>query len=55
MEDLSKKFERELFEDANVVACRFNIKNWTPIKSFGIGTDKVWLYSFPKSTKVAQT
>ena len=47
MEELSDKLEKEMSEDACVVACRFPIENWKPTEVIDDGIDSVWLYNKP--------
>uniref|UniRef100_A0A8C6EB08 ATP synthase c subunit lysine N-methyltransferase n=1 Tax=Moschus moschiferus TaxID=68415 RepID=A0A8C6EB08_MOSMO len=44
MAQLEKKLERELGDDARVIACRFPFPHWTPAQVTGEGIDTVWAY-----------
>ncbi|PNI42257.1 FAM173B isoform 1 [Pan troglodytes] len=44
MLQLEKKLERELEDDARVIACRFPFPHWTPDHVTGEGIDTVWAY-----------
>lgn len=44
MDALEAKLEREMREDAVLVACRFPLPNWTPAHIEGEGIDTVWSY-----------
>ena len=45
MSELRDKLQREVNENASVVACRFPMPKWTPLKSVEEGIDSVWLYT----------
>ena len=44
MEGLEEKLSKELKEDAHVIACRFPMPSWSPVKTIEEGIDTVWLY-----------
>ena len=44
MQKLEAKFQVELKDDAEVLACRFPLPNWKPTKVIEEGIDSVWLY-----------
>ncbi|XP_074041749.1 ATP synthase subunit C lysine N-methyltransferase [Leptinotarsa decemlineata] len=48
MNDLEKKFQSECKENCYIIACRFPLPNWTPIRTLGHGIDKVWIYDRKK-------
>lgn len=46
MEQLEKKFEKELPDNATIIACRFPLKTRKPTQVLSDGeTDTVWVYS----------
>lgn len=45
MDDLSLKLENEMKENTRVVACRFEVKRWTPVEEIEDGVDSAWLYT----------
>lgn len=47
MEQLQKKFNDEVKDDARIVACRFQLPDWEPVTTIGSGIDTVWLYRKP--------
>ena len=49
MEELEKKFIRELKSDCRIVACRFPLPNLKPLKTIGHGVDTVWIYTISPS------
>ena len=44
MPKLQEKLHVELKDDAQVLACRFLLPNWMPVKVIEEGMDSVWLY-----------
>ncbi|KAM5156792.1 ATP synthase subunit C lysine N-methyltransferase isoform 3-T3 [Mantella aurantiaca] len=44
MPQLEKKLQKELSDQARVVACRFPFPHWVPSHIFGEGVDTVWVY-----------
>lgn len=44
MEDIERKFNKELYRDTFVIACRFPLPNTYPIRTIGHGVDTVWVY-----------
>lgn len=44
MEVLGRKLERELPDEARVIACRFPFPDWTPTATEGEGLDQAWAY-----------
>lgn len=44
MDELSHKLEKEMHDDAYLIACRFPIERWTPHQVIDEGIDSVWLY-----------
>ncbi|XP_072759717.1 ATP synthase subunit C lysine N-methyltransferase isoform X2 [Anoplolepis gracilipes] len=44
MEDIEKKFNRELYKGSLVIACRYPLPNTHPIMTIGHGIDTVWVY-----------
>ena len=48
MQKLEAKFQVELKDDAEVLACRFPLPNWKPIKLIEEGINSVWLYQKQK-------
>jgi len=49
MEDIEKKFDRELCKNSCVIACRFPLPNAQPVKIIGHGIDTVWVYKISQS------
>ena len=49
MPKLQDKFQVEMKDDAQVLACRFPLPNWKPTEVIEEGIDTVWLYQKPKS------
>ena len=49
MPDLEKKLSLELKCESEVVAYRFPVPHWIPVKIIGEGIDSVWLYKINKS------
>ncbi|XP_043287456.1 ATP synthase subunit C lysine N-methyltransferase isoform X2 [Venturia canescens] len=45
MEELERKFIKELKEDCRIVACRFPLPHLKPVKTVGHGVDTVWIYA----------
>ena len=45
MNELSVKLEEDMNDDCRVVACRFEIPRWKPIKEIQDGVDSAWLYT----------
>ena len=45
MYNLENKLKLELTEESCIVACRFPLPNWKPIKCYGEGLDTVWIYN----------
>lgn len=50
MSQLEAKFDKELHRDGHVVACRFPLPTWNPVKIYGEGLDTVWVYKHPSNT-----
>jgi len=48
MQKLQDKFQVEMTDDAQVLACRFPLPNWKPTQVIEEGIDSVWLYQKPK-------
>lgn len=48
MQKLQDKFQVEMKDDAQVLACRFPLPNWKPTQVIEEGIDSVWLYQKPK-------
>lgn len=44
MEVLGRKLEKELPDEARVIACRFPFPDWTPTATEGEGLDQIWAY-----------
>ncbi|NP_001107079.1 uncharacterized protein LOC567059 [Danio rerio] len=44
MEVLGRKLEKELPDEARVIACRFPFPDWTPTATEGEGLDQTWAY-----------
>ena len=44
MPELEDLFKSQLIPSSHVIACRFPLPNWKPIKILGEGIDTVWLY-----------
>ncbi|XP_067270192.1 ATP synthase subunit C lysine N-methyltransferase isoform X2 [Pseudorasbora parva] len=44
MEVLGRKLEKELPDEARVIACRFPFSDWTPTATEGEGLDQAWAY-----------
>ena len=51
MPKLQDKFQEEMKDDAQVLACRFPLPNWKPTDMIEEGIDSVWLYQRPKHWK----
>lgn len=49
MPDLEKKFEKEISDTCRIVASRFPLPNWQPVKIIGEGLDTVWIYMHPRN------
>lgn len=48
MPKLQDKFQEEMKDDAQILACRFPLPNWKPTDMIEEGIDSVWLYQRPK-------
>lgn len=48
MPKLQDKFQEEMKDDAQILACRFPLPNWKPTDKIEEGIDSVWLYQRPK-------
>jgi len=48
MPKLQEKFQVEMKDNAQVLACRFPLPDWKPSKVIEEGIDSVWLYKKPK-------
>lgn len=48
MAKLQDKFQEEMKDDAQILACRFPLPNWKPTDKIEEGIDSVWLYQRPK-------
>ena len=48
MPKLQEKFQVEMKDNAEVLACRFPLPDWKPSKVIEEGIDSVWLYKKPK-------
>lgn len=46
MEELEKRFEEEVSNEACIIACRFPLPNWEPFTTLGSGIDTVWVYEY---------
>ncbi|XP_075927781.1 ATP synthase subunit C lysine N-methyltransferase isoform X2 [Petromyzon marinus] len=44
MSQLEEKLEKELKQEAEVIACRFPFPSWAPVRVEGEGIDTVWVY-----------
>ena len=44
MPELEMLFEKSLKSSSHIIACRFPLPNWKPIKVLGEGIDTVWVY-----------
>ncbi|XP_051524550.1 ATP synthase subunit C lysine N-methyltransferase-like [Myxocyprinus asiaticus] len=53
MEVLGKKLERELPDEACVIACRFPFPNWTHTVTEGEGLDQTWAYNMSTVRKLS--
>lgn len=53
MEVLARKLERELPDEARVIACRFPIPDWTPTATEGEGLDQAWAYDMNAIRKLS--
>lgn len=51
MPKLQDKFQEEMKDDAQILACRFPLPNWKPTDMIEEGIDSVWLYQRPKHSK----
>lgn len=45
MNELSIKLEEDMKDSCRVVACRFEIPRWKPVKEIQDGVDSAWLYT----------
>ncbi|TRY88897.1 hypothetical protein DNTS_021989 [Danionella cerebrum] len=52
MEVLGRKLEKELPDEARVIACRFPIPDWTPTATEGKGLDQTWAYDMNLIRKI---
>ena len=50
MNQLEEKFDKELNRESQVIACRFPLPTWYPVKKHGHGIDTVWVYKHPSNT-----
>jgi len=48
MAPLGEKLKKELASNSEIIACRFPLPDWTPLKSVGAGVDTTWLYQKPQ-------
>ncbi|XP_045210457.2 ATP synthase subunit C lysine N-methyltransferase-like [Mercenaria mercenaria] len=46
---LEKKFDQEITDTCRIVASRFPLPNWQPVKIIGEGLDTVWIYMHPRN------
>ena len=49
MSQLEEKFDKELQREGQVIACRFPLPNWLPVREHGSGLDRVWVYKHPSN------
>ncbi|XP_016147010.1 protein FAM173B-like isoform X3 [Sinocyclocheilus grahami] len=53
MEVLGRKLEKELPDEARVIACRFPFPDWTPTATEGEGQDQTWAYDMNAIRKLS--
>ena len=54
MPGLEEKFDKEITDSCRIVASRFPLPNWQPIKIIGEGLDTVWIYMHPRNPNYDQ-
>lgn len=54
MESLEKKLQKELKDDAKIVACRFPFPSWISVHESGKGIDTAWLYDAKSFKTIAR-
>ncbi len=53
MEVLGRKLEKELPDEARVIACRFPFPDWTATATEGEGLDQIWAYDMNAIRKLS--
>lgn len=53
MEVLAVKLEKELPDEARVIACRFPFPDWTPTATEGDGLEQAWAYDMNAIRKLS--
>lgn len=49
MTGLEEKFDKEISDTCRIVASRFPLPNWQPVRVIGEGLDTVWVYMHPRN------
>ena len=49
MSQLERKLDKELQREGQVIACRFPLPYWLPVREHGTGSNRVWVYKHPNN------
>lgn len=54
MSGLEEKFDKEITDSCRIIASRFPLPNWQPVRIIGEGLDTVWIYMHPRNSDYEQ-